>query len=366
MTVWSTVRADHHQFSVGARDADTLDVGERGSLLEVGPGFATLKTGVGYGPVRVGVDVLSSPPSDDIPLDWEVIEECDLEVTTEFTVMTLEGERAEGFDSVTDIPHSRYRIRAYARGRDVNWDLDVREPSEDYWLRLWPASAPGEFQQLRKHDAAWKTPNDELDLDEKLTARRPNLHPGRVTVYDDAGSLKYVPLFSEEGKAARMSFTSWGGRDPAPELADNFLAKQVAALDRGLLDKIADADPETQRAVGLWAARRAYERAEFTGSEWADSLLAAAEGGEPFPEEVSTLSQALNAMLDDRRLRLTVARGTPGAGDFWVQERAVIAPFSACHEDPFTAALEAVRTAGETFGSDYLEFVAQIKAEFMF
>ena len=114
-----------------------------------------MHTGIAYGPVRVGIEVLESAPHAEAFPEWEVIEEADLEVTTELVVMTLTGELAEGLRVTPQLLPARYRLRAHARGRDANWDMDVSEPSEDYWLQVWPGTGKSSFAQLEKKDLVW-------------------------------------------------------------------------------------------------------------------------------------------------------------------------------------------------------------------
>ncbi|TSD47540.1 hypothetical protein FFI94_016300 [Rhodococcus sp. KBS0724] len=80
MTQWTFVNTDHHQFVVGARDADTLAVKQSGALLEVGSGFAIVLTGTAYGPVEVELTVLAAEPDTSEITEWEVVEKALLRI----------------------------------------------------------------------------------------------------------------------------------------------------------------------------------------------------------------------------------------------------------------------------------------------
>ncbi|MGY2062307.1 hypothetical protein ACW9HQ_46140, partial [Nocardia gipuzkoensis] len=66
----------------------------------------------------------------------------------------LDGEPVPGVDPV---PPGRYRVRAHARGRDLHYDAQVSEPSEQYWLCLWPAGGEADhgIRRLRLTDTAF-------------------------------------------------------------------------------------------------------------------------------------------------------------------------------------------------------------------
>ncbi|MGY2062306.1 hypothetical protein ACW9HQ_46135 [Nocardia gipuzkoensis] len=59
-----TVQVDHHQFTLGAADADTLDTRVEGVVVWAGPGFVTVLTGIAYGPATVTVEVAAEAPGD--------------------------------------------------------------------------------------------------------------------------------------------------------------------------------------------------------------------------------------------------------------------------------------------------------------
>ncbi|WP_433575107.1 hypothetical protein [Nocardia brasiliensis] len=352
------VQVDHHQFSVGAVDADTLDTRDEGTLLCPGPGFVTVLTGIAYGPVSVTVVTTDAAPEDNDLAEWEAVEEAGLESAGELRVLRLDGEVVPGFEP---IPPGRYRIRAYARGRDDNWDLEVAEPSETYRLVLWPTTeADNGIRQLHKTDTAYSAPVKTLPIPDY----------DRSYILDADGLVQRVPHDHPDVKAFHERVATWGGRPPAHVLTagfGNYDAQVLSGLDRDLVDGIVALSPARQRELARWCVHRAFERAGLT--EFADfrAGLAALDAGDhaAAPPDFGNGSQIVTRIDTDPEIPVTIVSGLPGNTEQIQQHKAVWAYSAATDiDDPLKAACCAVRAAATTYGMDYPELFDALRTEF--
>lgn len=113
-----------------------------------------VKVGVRYGPVNVELEIHDSPtPYDDT--EWEDAAEGDLAYDSESGV-SLNGpelfqvipENEE--ESLLPSGKHRYRVRIYARGRDIEYDAALfGEPVEDYLIQMWPTTEPEPPRQTK-------------------------------------------------------------------------------------------------------------------------------------------------------------------------------------------------------------------------
>ncbi|WP_138845896.1 hypothetical protein [Rhodococcus pyridinivorans] len=124
-------------------------------LLAADTGMVYMYTGMSMGPLDLQVEVLDDVP-DLVDSGWEDIEEVPLQTYSDIaTVLTGAEEPIEGFpDTVLAAGAGTYRVRAYAAGRDLAWDLVVDEVIERYKLQIWPAPyAPPRIVQHRSAHA---------------------------------------------------------------------------------------------------------------------------------------------------------------------------------------------------------------------
>jgi hypothetical protein len=154
----------------------------------------------------------------------------------------------------------------------------------------------------------------------------------------------------------------WGGPLPDERVRGERVARRLAKLDRKLLDGIAALDPATQRAVAIWAARRACAVAGLTDLDWVKPALAAFEGGESLPFDLGAASGLLRA---DPRVRLTtVTSHDGGSQNVPQQDMALNTLWSAAAEDALSAALESLWYAIVTFGIDYRRLLSEVREAF--
>jgi len=261
MTQWSTVEADHHQFTLGERHADTLAVAVECSLFDAGSDFLTVHTGIAYGPVSIGVEVLGDQPESTLFEDWENVAECTISASA-LCVMTLQGEPVEDFTELTVLDPGRYRVRVHARGRDANWDMDVAEPSEDYLVQLWPVPRVQGFVRLKKTDTAWSEVDPELPSALTPTPREPVQTPSPRPL----GRPKLKRLVNRKS-VSRVQLRNF----------NEF--KDVAHVDRLLAEKLLALSDDELRSVAQWLPRRALTKIGLLHIEWVSNGVTVLEAG---------------------------------------------------------------------------------------
>jgi hypothetical protein len=137
----------------------------------------------------------------------------------------------------------------------------------------------------------------------------------------------------------------------------------LAQLDRKLVDGIAALDPATQRAVAVWAARRACAAAGLTDLDWVKPALAALERGESLP--FAGLGEAFRMLDADRHVRRTTVASYDGRLEHISQQHvAVPAPWSAAADDPLKAGLESLFHAMVTVGIEYRRLLSEVRDAF--
>jgi hypothetical protein len=107
----------------------------------------------------------------------------------------------------------------------------------------------------------------------------------------------------------------------------------LVRLDGELVDGIVDLDPATQRAVAVWAARRACAAAGLTDLDWVKLALAGLERGGSLP--FADLGEAFRLLSADPHVRRTTVASYDGRHEHLSQQHmAVPALWSAAADDP--------------------------------
>ncbi|BDB62749.1 hypothetical protein RDE2_45430 [Rhodococcus sp. RDE2] len=351
------VQVDHHQFSFGDPQVDTLDALAHGTLIDVSDGAISFYTGIAYGPVRVSVELLDQPPIDPPQDDWEVIEETTLSATEAMAVSALDGTVCTTIDPV---PAGTYQLRAHARGRDTHYGLDVDDIVEDYLICLWPTTTrttDAQVQTLRKTDTAW-SPQPQVDRPE----------PSRAYVYirDESGKVITVAPRSREALAVRAVLHTFGGRPLTPALEAIYAARHVAGLDRDLVDRVEALDDDRQRAFARWCVHQAWEHAGLVQSLWFRERLAEMDAGHPAHPDFIDSTAVRNRIDTDPRIRLTLISGLPASTELVQQYEAMHAYARSMYSEatPLESAIEALRHTAQTYGMDYPELFARARSDF--
>ncbi|MBF6130064.1 hypothetical protein [Nocardia brasiliensis] len=359
MPVTGVVGVDHHQFLLTAAATDPTDITAESDLIWTGPGFIAVQAGIAYGPVTL---ILDTTAESGVELaDWDFVEETAIESAEELLVISLDGHVAEQF---TPVPPGRYRVRVHARGRDLNYDLDVTEPSETYLIQLTPtgdSDGIGVITSLHTTGASDAAPAriiPVLDYDHVY-----------ITGPDNQQAAK-VHRDSPQAHAVYAQRGTWSGRPPSPEMAADrvryYSASVVADWDRDLVDDI-DALPQHRKhELARWCAHRAFERAGLTDHADFRAALDAMDHHTTPPPDFANASLLRHRVDTDPAIALTVVPGFAGNSER-IPQHAAIAPYIVAVDqpDPIKAAFDAVRSTAETYGPDYRQLFDRIRTEFL-
>lgn len=267
------------------------------------PGALWLHTGLHTGDVGFTVEVHEQAP----PLDpaWEdVVEVSFRPVSADSALVQWAGEDSWqlGLEEID------YRVRYCARGMDEASERDTRmegEPQLDrYLLQFWPAAPEPDrvLKQTSRVAAHWHRYAREL--------------PPPPTPAERAEAERRARLAQETAeRERRLAFErwEWGGRSPSRALRDvGGNVRGLLAFDPALLHAIDASGSATQRAVALFAARRACEAAGLTALDWVAGALTALAEGRPLPPPFDDETRMWETLATDPRVPdRTVGRAVP-------------------------------------------------------
>jgi hypothetical protein len=257
------------------------------------PGLLFLTTGLHTGHTRVTVEMLDAPAP--IGDEWEDVVEASFRPATARVALVQWAGEASWPLPLASID---YRVRYSGTGMDRARSRDTLlagEPLLDrYLLQLWPAPpAPDAvIRETTRWAAYWHahararpsppTPQERAEAKRREQAAR-----------EQAGR--------ETARAAEVR--RWGGRLPDERVLRTNGALELARVDRELVDRITDLDPAIQRAIAVWAARRACAAAGLTDIEWVKPALVALERGESLP--FADVGEAFRLLRADPHVLLT-------------------------------------------------------------
>ena len=370
------IHVDYRQFYVESGSGWAADLNEslggqaNGLCGAAVPGELFLITGLHTGSTRVTVEVLDAPAP--IGGEWEDVVEASFRPATAKVVLAQWAYEASWPLPLAPID---YRVRYSATGMDRARDQDTLltgEPLLDrYLLQFWPAlPAPDAvIRETSRCAAYWHaharslppppTPQERAEAKRREQAAREREEAAREQVRQEAT------------KAAEAQL--WGGRLPDERVRRVTGAAELARLDRELVDRIADMAPATQRAVAVWAARRACEAAGLTDADWVKRALAALERGEyPFAGMSTNVKiDAQHLQPPSQRDQLIPHRGQPEhtahihAG-LAQRDHAGLALGSAAAaaDEPLRGGLQSLYHAMLTFGIDYRRLLSEVRDAF--
>ncbi|MFH8499115.1 hypothetical protein [Streptomyces coeruleorubidus] len=320
------VETDPDDFGPGLSEAFA---GQRAGLCGAAtPGALWLNTGLHTGDVGFTVEVHEEAP----PLDpsWEdVVEVSFRPVSADSALVEWGG----GASWQLGLEETDYRVRYCATGMDRASERDIRldgEPPLDcYLLQFWPAPPEPDrvLKQTSQAAAYWHRYAREL--------------PPPPTPAERAEAERQARLAQEEAeRERRLAFErwQWGGQPPSQALRDvGGNVRGLLEFDPALVHAIDASGPATQRAVAVFAARRACEAAGLTALDWvADALTALAEG-RPLPPPFDDEARMWQRLATDPRVPdRTVGRAVP-------PERPPFRP-PASADDPLPQPQQAART----------------------
>jgi hypothetical protein len=317
------------------------------------PGLLFLTTGLHTGHTRVTVEVVDAPPL--IGDEWEDVVEASFRPATGKVALV---QWAGAASWPLPLPPIDYRVRYSATGMDQARERDTLlagEPLLDrYLLQFWPAPlAPDAvIRETSQCAAYWNahartlpsppTPRERAEAKRRERAAREEV-------------LREAAMAAEARR--------WGGRLPDERVRRINGALELARLDRELVDRIAGLNPATQRAVAVWAARRACAAAGLTGLDWVKPALSALDRGESLP--FADLGEVFRLLSADPHVRRTSVASYDGRHEHISQQHmAVPALWSAAAADPLGAGLESLFHAMITFGIDYRRLLSEVREAF--
>jgi hypothetical protein len=264
-----------------------------------------------------------------------------------------------------------YRVRYCASGMDEARQVNVRfddEPALDrYVLQFWPAALGGDrvVKQTSTSAAYWH---------DWARGLPPPPTPAEVAEAERrrAAAQRQADLEARERLQGVEDDLFWGGVPPSERvrtLRANVIG--LAELDRPLVEALAETDPDSQRAIARWAARRAYDAAGLWSLEWVAPALAALERGEelpaPFDDPVAVSRALYGEDLAVRAVPVRIDEHTRTTGDqdnIDPQAAALPALFAAAEADPLVAAVDAVHAAAITVGDKYPSLLQELRSTF--
>jgi hypothetical protein len=154
----------------------------------------------------------------------------------------------------------------------------------------------------------------------------------------------------------RSELERWGGRMPSPRIRKLVANTHMLwRLDPDLVEALAAATHDEQRAVARWSARRACAVSRLDTVGWIADALAALDRDEPLPFDDQPA--AFQRLLRDPDTPNTVVRGRDGRPNWSQQALAFPAVLAAADPDPLVAAVDAVGTTAWAHGDDYARFL---------
>lgn len=191
-----------------------------------------------------------------------------------------------------------YRVRYCATGMDEARRRDTRlqgEPLLDrYLLQFWPS--PHEPDRVvRQTSAAAAYWHD--------YARQQAPPPTPAQRAETERRARLAQAHAEREHRLQRERWEWGGRLPSEALRDvRGNVRGLLRFDPSLVHAIGAADPATQRAVALLAARRACEAAGLAGLDWIAAGLTALAEGQPLPPPFDDTAGVWQTLRNDLRV----------------------------------------------------------------
>jgi hypothetical protein len=366
-TATGVMRVAYHQFLVNLDyEIARCSSGSNG-LVDPAESGAVILTGIAMGDVHLRVEVRDEAPSAVDSEAWDEVVEVSVDAQpaplsareVALRVPPRAGRlRVAALMDATDAfpvlnPNGGpIRLRVRARGRDANIDGVDTEPREKYFLVAWPAPVAPEVSYK------W---TDRYGAGLRLSAARTGVATGREGQANAEGRgeddmVDVRDLFERRnwGELPSLRLRTVGGA-----------AAGAAKLDRALVESIEAAEPRAQRAIAVWAARRACTMAGLAELDWVQPALEALEGEQPLPPPFDDRSEPFNFLRREERAPHT---GVPwpagGTRNIAQQYAALPAVKGAANADPLQAALDALYAAAVASG-DYTELFDEARRDFL-
>jgi hypothetical protein len=187
-------------------------------------------------------------------------------------------------------------------------------------------------------------------------------HPW-APMFDDLATWAAAKAAAARRSRAEFEARRWGGTPPSERLrALPANGIGLCRLDRGLLDALADATPDVQRAVARWGARQACTVAGLAVIDWIAAALAALDRGERLPPPFDDDHRPWERLWADERVPATTVTTPDGTPNCSQQAIALPAVRAAAHDDPLAGAVDTVYFAALAYGDNHRDLLVAARA----
>ncbi|WP_435243275.1 hypothetical protein [Streptomyces cucumeris] len=325
---------------------DTFGGQSNGLCGAAWPGTLWLVTGLHYGGVGIRVDVHDECP--ELDDSWEEIVVASYRPLGRASLAEWGG--GESWElGLEDVD---YRVRYSASGMDLAFEAHTREDDapviDRYLLQFWPC--PPEPDQVVK-----QTGGTAAYWHETVTKLPP---PSLPDLVEEARLKAEREEWNREAERIRTEVVPeavhWGGTLPSPALQQLCgSAREMAMAERELAEALAAESPQRQREIAGWVARRAYQEIGLAELDWVAPALTDVEQGRPLPPPFHVVALAWQRLQSDPSVPQRVAAmAREGIDQKSPMSNAVSTLFAAAQPDPFQAALAALYTGIEAFGTE--------------
>jgi hypothetical protein len=325
------------------------------------PGTLWLATGLHYGRVGFRVEVHDERP--DVEEGWEEIVEAPYRPAGAASLAEWGG----GHSWDLGLADADYRVRYSASGMQraaETHSRSVDEPMIDhYLLQFWPC--PPEPDQVVKQTSEiagyWHSHVNTLpppslpDPDEEAQWKE------ELDSWEKQRERIAAELAAEEAAEAAL----WGGTLPSPILkAVRGPARDLALAEQQLTRALVAVDPERQRAIAGWMARRSYQEIGIADLDWVAPALDAVEAGGILPSPFDSVNAAWERLQSEPRVPPhIVPMVRAGVDQDSPVRRAVATLYAARMLAPLHAVLAALAEAVQAFGVDSRFPLAELKEQ---
>ncbi|WUJ74243.1 hypothetical protein OG809_13430 [Kribbella soli] len=321
--------------------------GQRNGLCGAAvPGKLFLRTGLHTGKVELRVEVHDRMPS--VEYDAEDVVEASYLPPSDVLLTSLGYQRLP-----LELEQVTYRVRYSAWGMDAGHQSGPPrdgEPLVDrYLLQFWPARPAPErvVKQTSKQAAYWH----------KFARQQPT--PAQLA------ELKQEKARQEGERRLAERAAAWGGTLPTERLERTMNGRELAFMDRALVDALEQTEPQTLRLIARWAARRGCEEAGYAGNERIAGILDRMDRGTDWLETLNGRLPRVEPVTDaSAPVHQFVTQAYGWFADRDPFDNAATVVTATFNVDSFSAAVETIWLATEPF-TDKHQILTELRDRFL-
>lgn len=331
-------------------DLEECFAGQRNGLCGAAvAGKLFLITGLHTGDVGFTVEVHDTMPS--VEYSAEEVVEASYRPVGEASLVTWAS--MGGWWELGLEPGVDYRVRYSGWGMDAGHQagppMDGEPLVDRYLLQFWPARpAPDQVvRETSKTAAYWH----KFAREQPTPAQFAEMKLERARQAEELRLAEYA--------------AAWGGALPSERMKGAAFCRELAVLDRALVDALEQTDPQTLRTIARWAARRACEEAGYGDDERIAGVLDRMDRGVGWLETLNgpppPVEPGAVAVPTIGRLVVSTHGWFDHRAPFENADSVVSATFN---EDPFHAAVETVWLATGPF-ADKSRLTGELRQVFL-